>query len=345
MFQLKLKNSLLSIVLFLCLLLCLCGCNSNKNNYENSHKFNVEKVISPTCCEEGYTQYACSLCGYKYRADYLPPLQSGGHSYNDCVCVDCGDFIIDEAIDTTSLLYQTISDDEGNEACRVVGISSDSVYVKIPSMHNGLPVTQIADSAFYNLLGLKHVVLPDSIVSIGNKAFQYCFNLLSINIPDSVTYIGENAFSNCYKIKHISLASITLIKDASFIGCAGLTSIVIPQGVTTIEAAAFAGCSSLVSIVIPNSVTEIGQEAFADCGGLTSITIPISIVKFSPAIFRKNHNLQDIYYEGTIEQWKAIQKSVGFFADTGEDAIWDAFTGDYTVHCSNGHITKSQTNL
>ncbi len=326
----------------LCNLLCLCGCSPNET-YKHNHSFSTE-VISPTCSKEGYTVYTCTTCGFKACADYVPALQNGGHNYVNCVCIECGDFLAEEATDTTSLLYQAISDDEGNESYEVIGITSDSDYVKIPSTYNGLAVTQIGDNAFYNLLSIKHVVLPDSIVSIGNKAFQYCFNLLSINIPDGVTYIGESALSNCYQIKQISLASITSIKEAAFIGCTDLTSVVIPQGVTTIENVAFAGCSGLVDVVIPDSVSEIGQEAFADCGNLTSITIPQSVTKFSPGVFRKNYNLKDIFYDGTIAQWHAIQKSVGIFWNTGEDATWDAFTGDYTVHCSDGDLTKNQTN-
>lgn len=42
-------------------------------------------------------------------------------------------------------------------------------------------------------------------------------------------------------------------------------------------------------------------------------------------------SLTDIYYEGTIADWKAIKK-----ADE-----WDYNTGNYTIHCTDGEIKKS----
>lgn len=318
MFRLKSKKLFLSIILSLCVLLCLCGCSSNKNYHEHSHKLNVEKVVNPTCSEEGYTQYICSTCGYKYRGDYLPPLQSGGHNYNDYICVDCGDFLKDEAVDTTTLKYSKTIDENGNNVYVVTGVTADSAYIKIPSTYNGLPVTQIADEAFKNLLSLQHIILPDSIVSIGNGAFKFCFNLISVTIPKSIISIGEEAFSNCHHLINISLGSITKVNKATFIACYRIEEIVIPDGVTTIYTYAFDSCFNLKSLTIPQSVSMIYHSAFWNA-----------------------YNLKDIYYQGTIEQWLAINKEGGVFADNNENASWDAFTGDYTVHCIDGDITKN----
>ena len=70
---------------------------------------------------------------------------------------------------------------------------------------------------------------------------------------------------------------------------------------------AFAYCSKLTSITIPDSVTSIGGYAFYNCRLLTDIT-----------------------YEGTKAQWKAISKG----------SIWNNYTGDYTIHCTDGEIEK-----
>jgi hypothetical protein len=64
-----------------------------------------------------------------------------------------------------------------------------------------------------------------------------------------------------------------------------LTSITIPNSVTSIGANAFTACYGLTFVTIPNSVTSIGEMAFCTCSSLTSIT-----------------------YEGTQEQWNAIDK-------------------------------------
>ena len=62
------------------------------------------------------------------------------------------------------------------------------------------------------------------------------------------------------------------IESEAFIGCSGLTSIIIPEGISLIEENAFEGCSRLSSIAIPNSVTEIEEGAFNWCTSLASFT-------------------------------------------------------------------------
>ncbi len=75
----------------------------------------------------------------------------------------------------------------------------------------------------------------------------------------------------------------------------------------SIEDATFAGCTSLNAITIPSSVTSIGEVAFAYCNSLSSIT-----------------------YSGTNTEWIAIEKNKN----------WDSNTGNYTVYCTDGEITK-----
>ena len=82
-----------------------------------------------------------------------------------------------------------------------------------------------------------------------------------------------------------------------------------PNGytVTGISDAAFRYRYNLSSVTIPQSVTWIGYEAFRDCYALT-----------------------EIIYEGTMEEWEAIEKSYR----------WDYNTGNYTVYCTDGEISK-----
>ena len=65
--------------------------------------------------------------------------------------------------------------------------------------------------------------------------------------------------------------------------CFNLKEITIPGNVKSIEDDAFVGCESLKSISIPSSVTYIGYCAFSYSG------------------------LTDVYYDGTKEQWNAIE--------------------------------------
>ena len=92
----------------------------------------------------------------------------------------------------------------------------------------------------YRMRGIRNVIIPDNVTSIGSEAFSYCSSLTSITIPDSVTSIGNSAFY----------------------GCSSLTSITIPDSVTSIGGRTFYGCTSLTSITIPDSVTSIGYNVF-----------------------------------------------------------------------------------
>ena len=99
----------------------------------------------------------------------------------------------------------------------------------------------------------EHIVLPDSVTSIGDSAFEGCKSLQSINIPGSVTSIGDSAFWGCYHLESIN----------------------IPDSVTSIGNRAFCDCRLLNSVIIPDSVTSIGNNAFMWCESLKYIIIPL----------------------------------------------------------------------
>lgn len=86
-----------------------------------------------------------------------------------------------------------------------------------------------------------------------------------------------------------------------------------------------------MSITIPDGVTSIGYEAFDNCSRLTSITIPNSVTSIGYDAVGFCKSLNDIYFNGTQAQWNAIEKN----------NFWDSDTGNYTIHCTDGDITKT----
>ena len=178
--------------------------------------------------------------------------------------------------------------------------------------------------------GIKSVVIPNGVTSIGNSAFSGCSSLTSITIPDSVTSIGEMAFYNCSSLKSITIPdSVTSIGNYAFFGCDSLTSLTIPDSVTGIGKNAFnlnSSCriktvsyspafetlpdgilinkkhKALVrtpenlsgGYTIPTGVTSIGAYAFSFCSDLTSITIPDSVTSIGDSAFSFCSNLTSV---------------------------------------------------
>lgn len=89
------------------------------------------------------------------------------------------------------------------------------------------------------------------------------------------------------------------------------------------------------NIVIPSEyngkpVTEISVMAFVSIKGLKSITIPDSVTKFGWLIISLCDDFKTINYQGTMEQWNAIEKQNG----------WVQNSGNVVIHCNDGDIAK-----
>ena len=193
-------------------------------------------------------------------------------------------------------------------------------------------VTSIGSNAFRYCSGLTSITIPDSVTSIGEDAFRYCSGLTSITIPDSVTSIGSGAFSDCRGLTSITIPdSVTSIGYEAFRDCSGLTSITIGGSITSIGDFAFYNCSGLTSIKIPDSVASIGRYAFYYCRGLTSITIPDSVTSIGEDAFRYCRGLTSINYQGTMAQWRGINKGNG----------WSYDTSDFTITCTDGTLDEN----
>ena len=121
----------------------------------------------------------------------------------------------------------------------------------------------------------------------------------------------------------------TIVSDA--FSYSGLTSVVL-NGVTGSLCNTFIGSSDLTNVVLCDGITVL-QATFADCSKLTSVTIPASVkqmVAGSYGVFENCTNLTSITYEGTKAQWNSISKASG----------WNTNTGNYTIHCTDGDISK-----
>jgi len=182
-------------------------------------------------------------------------------------------------------------------------------------------VKEIGDTAFMGCVGLKSVVIPDSVTKIGFAAFDGCIGLTSVEIPSSVTEIGDQAFAGCTRLKsfqvdpnndsYCAIDGVLFSKDKKQLvayPCAKSNEFEIPYGVTEIKGGAFDCSSNLTSITIPDSVTKIGGSAFAFCIGLTSVTIPNSVTKIGCFAFAACTGLTQVTIPDSVTEigWDAF---------------------------------------
>ena len=69
----------------------------------------------------------------------------------------------------------------------------------------------------------------------------------------------------------------------------------------------FRNCDTITDMIIPSCVSAVYQGAFADCRNLERITIPKAVKRIEQGTFENCTALTDIYYEGSKEEWEAIE--------------------------------------
>ncbi len=103
-------------------------------------------------------------------------------------------------------------------------------------------ITEIGENAFSGNKELKHIQIPNSVISIDANAFNQCSGIKEINLPENLKNIGEQAFTGCTQIQKIVLPkSLEIIDDGAFENCKNLEDITIGENVTKIGSKAFLG--------------------------------------------------------------------------------------------------------
>ena len=133
-----------------------------------------------------------------------------------------------------------------------------SEHVLIPDAIDGLPVTALADKAFYE----KHVttvVVPDSVTEIGDLCFSGDNYLVSLTLPDGLAELPPIALESCYSLMDFEL----------------------PKGLKTIGAGAIQAIFYLTHLTIPAGVTDIEQMNFLMMHGLEEVSVAEGSTSFT----------------------------------------------------------------
>lgn len=188
--------------------------------------------------------------------------------------------------------------------------------------------------AFEGCISLRQVVFGWSAFCIPNHAFSNCTGLVSVVIPENsrMEIIGDYAFSECSNLGTVTFPdSIKSFGDSAFSSCYDITSVILPRGLRNTGTATFETCFHIRTVTIPDSVGTIGSWVFFNCPDLAQVNIGSGVKAIQEHAFAGCKSLSSITYNGTKAEWDAIQKE--------ED--WINKTGKYTVHCTDGDISKN----
>lgn len=149
------------------------------------------------------------------------------------------------------------------ESLKITGVLNDVdflfIYRMMPNLKNldiaEVNITALPTQAFYNSKNVEHLILPNTLITIGEEMF-YQSDLRSVVIPTNVTTVGYSAFKRCS-----SLTTVTFEKESQLKTIGG-----------DYYYGAFSDCTALTSIEIPASVETIGNTAFKRCSKLTTVT-------------------------------------------------------------------------
>lgn len=157
----------------------------------------------------------------------------------------------------------------------------------------------------FSSTNLSEIVLPDNITDIKYRAF-YDLDGSSVNpfasivIPEGISIINDATFLGCSNLKTVTLPStIRVIDYQAFASCTSLESINFDE-VETIGQAAFESCTSLKTVTLPETLGSLGSNSF-NSSGLTSISLPRSIVAYGNSIFRSCTSLQSVTLPDNME--------------------------------------------
>ena len=104
----------------------------------------------------------------------------------------------------------------------VVGYSGVEADIRIPSELGGKPVKKIEENAFRGMVGLKTVIIPDSVEQI-DYAFTECPELTYVDLGNGIKTMN-GAFKDCPKLVSVIGGEKATELSEAFMNCTSLES-------------------------------------------------------------------------------------------------------------------------
>ncbi|MCM1310175.1 MAG: leucine-rich repeat domain-containing protein [Bacteroides sp.] len=135
-------------------------------------------------------------------------------------------------------------------------------------------VTSIGDYAAMRCESLKSIYIPESVKTIGTRAFAYCPKLTTVQISGTLSSIPEGMFEACGGLRELSLSNLTNCTEIgpwAVAECNGLNALVLPEKSVVFEKGALYGTSGIQTLKLPESLSYIDDNAMSAMSGLSYI--------------------------------------------------------------------------
>ena len=183
-------------------------------------------------------------------------------------------------------------------------------------------VVSIDDFAFEACIGIKSLIISETVSYIGGSAFITSTNLKEVSVADGKTplFINAGAFKELTNLTTVTLNRATYLGQGAF-EKTGISRISLPSTLTEIDKycfrnsaleeltfvpsklkigeSAFGNCEKLKTVDMMVSedgvgIYDIGKTAFESCTALTEIVIPSTITNMGEKAFQNCTSLADV---------------------------------------------------
>lgn len=165
-------------------------------------------------------------------------------------------------------------------------------------------IKEIESYAYGECEQLTTVTFPSSLRKTYNGAFIGCDNLENVTLNEGLEILENHSFSYCEKLKRVILPNSLKTFKGAF-DKKNIESITIPIGYN--GDAEFDQWMKLKSVTLNDGHEVIAKNLLKGCETITDITIPSSVTKVEICAFDDCKALKNIHYEGTLEEWLAIE--------------------------------------
>lgn len=153
-------------------------------------------------------------------------------------------------------------------------IGGKAFYARILKGHLVLPETldSIGPSAFY-MNSIDSVSMPHKQIAFANAIFSENNNLKTVEFNSCASYMPNSMFYSCKRLRSVSgMECVKTIGGSAFSGCDSLRTVgnIVP---TMIENNAFNACKKLEPFDL-SQVTSVGESAFKSCHMFKSVHMP-----------------------------------------------------------------------